>query len=364
MVSDDVSWLSGWTVGLRLWVERAGHAVLGPGRLELLQGIDRWGSISAAARQMGMSYRRAWLLVEDINRAAGEPLVEAQAGGREGGGARLTGHGRMAVRAYRDLQAQVSQAAAGLLPRVAQEAGTAGVHVAAAASLEDVLCRLLADFAVEHPSVGVRTVCGASDELASHLLSGTHVDLFLSAEVGHLRRLQEAGVVAPGAGTWLAANGLAAVGPADVGPAGARPAPRSPRGLLGPAVRRIALADPACPLGGYTRRYLEALGLWEGVRARALFLDNPRGVLAAVQAGRAEVGLVYRSDAMAGAGCRTLFNARPDQAAVRYAAALTRRGEQCPAARSLLAFLTSPAAARHFRRAGFLPAGGAAGAGA
>ena len=51
-----------WTVRLRVWVERDGRAVLGPGRLELLEGIDRHHSISAAARAMGMSYRHAWLL--------------------------------------------------------------------------------------------------------------------------------------------------------------------------------------------------------------------------------------------------------------------------------------------------------------
>ena len=66
------SWGSDWTVGFRVWVERAGRAILGKGRLELLEAIDRWHSISAAARQIGMSYRRAWLLVQSVNEAAGE----------------------------------------------------------------------------------------------------------------------------------------------------------------------------------------------------------------------------------------------------------------------------------------------------
>ena len=60
-------------MGFRLWVERAGRSLLGPGRVELLERIDRERSISAAARGMKMSYRRAWLLVRGMNEAAGEP---------------------------------------------------------------------------------------------------------------------------------------------------------------------------------------------------------------------------------------------------------------------------------------------------
>src|SRR5260370_13635137 len=103
MTSDKPSWNAEWTVGIRVWVESAGRALLGKGRLELLEGIDRWRSISAAARQMGMSYRRAWLLVQSINDAAGEPLVEAAGGGSPGGGARFAPRGPKAVAVLRAL---------------------------------------------------------------------------------------------------------------------------------------------------------------------------------------------------------------------------------------------------------------------
>ena len=71
--------------GLHVWVERAGQAIVGKGRLELLESIDRCRSISAAAREMGMSYRHAWEQVQTINAAAGEPLVKAATGGVHGG---------------------------------------------------------------------------------------------------------------------------------------------------------------------------------------------------------------------------------------------------------------------------------------
>ena len=71
----------GWSTKVRIWIERDGVKVLGPGRVELLGLIETHRSISAAAKGMGMSYRRAWTLVQDMNRAAGEPLVELATGG-------------------------------------------------------------------------------------------------------------------------------------------------------------------------------------------------------------------------------------------------------------------------------------------
>lgn len=73
---------------------------LGPGKIRLLQLIGDLGSISAAAREMGMSYRRAWLLVEQSNQLFQSPLVESIAGGAGGGGARLTPLGCKVIQAY------------------------------------------------------------------------------------------------------------------------------------------------------------------------------------------------------------------------------------------------------------------------
>lgn len=88
---------------LRLRLKRGDNLVLGPGRAQLLDAIDATGSISAAARSMGMSYRRAWLLVDDTNRAFRTSLVESVAGGQRGGGAHLTETGRRVLAAYREL---------------------------------------------------------------------------------------------------------------------------------------------------------------------------------------------------------------------------------------------------------------------
>ncbi|VTR97926.1 winged helix-turn-helix domain-containing protein [Tuwongella immobilis] len=96
-----------WGIRLRLWVECDGKTILGPGRAELLERIARTRSISAAAREMGMSYRRAWQLVQSMNAAAGEPIVLATTGGAGGGGATLTPRGIAALAEYRRLIAKL-----------------------------------------------------------------------------------------------------------------------------------------------------------------------------------------------------------------------------------------------------------------
>ncbi|WP_404382700.1 winged helix-turn-helix domain-containing protein [Caenispirillum salinarum] len=98
------------TLRMRLRFKRGAQLVLGPGRMDLLALIDELGSISAAARRMGMSYRRAWLLVDETNRHFAGPLVESATGGQKGGGAHLTDTGREVLALYRDMEDRASAA--------------------------------------------------------------------------------------------------------------------------------------------------------------------------------------------------------------------------------------------------------------
>ena len=95
-----------------LRVDFGPNRALGPGKIRLLEAIDKSGSISQAGRALGMSYRRAWLLVDELNRLFGEPLVRAQPGGPKGGGATLTARGQQVLRAYRDAEEKMREAAA------------------------------------------------------------------------------------------------------------------------------------------------------------------------------------------------------------------------------------------------------------
>lgn len=83
---------------------------MGPGKADLLQAIGETGSISAAARRMKMSYRRAWLLVDTMNQCFDGPLVETATGGNHGGGARITELGKEVLRRYREMDAKASAA--------------------------------------------------------------------------------------------------------------------------------------------------------------------------------------------------------------------------------------------------------------
>ena len=85
---------------------------IGPGKVDLLEAIDQQGSISAAGRTMGMSYRRAWSLVDTMNRCWAEPVVRTTVGGGAKGGAKLTAFGSRLVKAYRELEARLAEAAA------------------------------------------------------------------------------------------------------------------------------------------------------------------------------------------------------------------------------------------------------------
>lgn len=84
---------------------------MGPGKADLLDAIDSEGSISAAGRALGMSYRRTWLLVDSMNRCWAERLVETTPGGGQGSGARVTPFGKQVLAAYRALERSILAAA-------------------------------------------------------------------------------------------------------------------------------------------------------------------------------------------------------------------------------------------------------------
>jgi molybdate transport system regulatory protein len=102
----------GASAALRLRVDFGAFGAIGPGKIRLLELIGEQGSITTAGRAMRMSYRRAWLLVENLNQSFRQPLVTTQRGGSTGGGAALTAFGREVIHSYRDMETQASKAAA------------------------------------------------------------------------------------------------------------------------------------------------------------------------------------------------------------------------------------------------------------
>ena len=97
------------------------HGAVGPGKVRLLELIGESGSISAAGRAMGMSYRRAWMLIAGLNQCFREPVVETKLGGSRGGGAALTRLGRDLVGHYRALEAATARVGADRLAAIDTE---------------------------------------------------------------------------------------------------------------------------------------------------------------------------------------------------------------------------------------------------
>ena len=98
---------------LKLQLYCGDEIAMGPGKADLLEAIAREGSISGAGRALGMSYRRAWMLVDTMNRCFATPLVETVPGGGKGAGARVTATGEAMLAAYRQLVAAVEDEAHG-----------------------------------------------------------------------------------------------------------------------------------------------------------------------------------------------------------------------------------------------------------
>ena len=87
----------------RIWIEADGNILLGEGRISLLKGIEETGSLTKAAKSLGMSYKKAWSLIDAVNSRAEKPVITTSIGGKGGGGAQLTPYGKSLVIAFETL---------------------------------------------------------------------------------------------------------------------------------------------------------------------------------------------------------------------------------------------------------------------
>ena len=113
----------------KLWVEIAGAIALTEPGADLLEQIEAFGSLSEAARRLGYSYRRAWMLLDAMNKQWPRSLVDTKIGGKSGGGAHLTDAGHRVLHAYRDLQVQLEHLLDVSTPAFHQTAAAAGIKI-------------------------------------------------------------------------------------------------------------------------------------------------------------------------------------------------------------------------------------------
>jgi molybdate transport system substrate-binding protein len=216
--------------------------------------------------------------------------------------------------------------------------------------LQEAVGQILAEYALREPTVRVRAIFGASNELADHLLAGAPGDVFITAEPAELKRLHAAKLVASGSRRNVATNGLAIVG------AKKSVVVNKPVDLLAASFKRVAVAEPACPLGQYSKVFLQKALVYGKLLPKVLHVDNSRAVLAAVASGAAQAGVAFSSDASGQGAWRLLYSIPASRTAATYAAAVLQRSVKRPDVKALMKFLSSPIAGRCYRRCGLRPA--------
>jgi molybdate transport system regulatory protein len=100
-----------YSIGVRVWISEAEGHFIGRGRVKLLENIKKTGSITGGAKEMKMSYRQAWQMVEDMNKRAVAPLVEKILGGKGGGGAKITKEGEKIIEQYYQIEKAIEDCA-------------------------------------------------------------------------------------------------------------------------------------------------------------------------------------------------------------------------------------------------------------
>ena len=229
-------------------------------------------------------------------------------------------------------------------------AAAAELTVFAAASLSDSLEALAPLYAKASGST-VRFNFGGSGSLARQIKEGAPADVFLSADELRLDQLDRDGLLLPGTRRTLLANTLVLVVAAD------NTTIATLDDLSLPAVRHLAFGEPATvPAGTYAKTYLAGLGRWEPLQAKAVFMENVRAVLAAVEAGNADAGFVYKTDALRSKKTRIALEIpQAEGPSITYPAAVINTAKSADAAKGFIFWLGTPEAQSVFAKHGFLP---------
>ena len=234
--------------------------------------------------------------------------------------------------------------------------GPAALHagelvIGAAASLREPVEWLAEAQRRAHPETVLRVSFGASSTIAAQIRLGAPVDAFLSANRALVDDLILRERVDAEDVFEFARNGLVVIAPARSVASFA-----DPSALRAPTIERIALPAVAVPLGRYARAWLDASGLLDAVSDKIVVTEHARSTLAAVDAGHADVGIVYATDARTSDRSRVVYVIPESMAPeIAYYAARTRTGRQNRATRAFVAAVRGPAFAEALLRAGFLP---------
>lgn len=228
--------------------------------------------------------------------------------------------------------------------------GAATVSVFAAASLTDSLRELGAAY---EKQTGDKVIfnLGASSLLARQIELGAPADIFFSADEAKMDGLERSGLIVKETRKARLSNALVIVVARAQGAA-----LTGPKDLATAKVTRLALAEPkTVPAGIYAKAYLQKQNLWASVESKVIPTESVRAALAAVEAGNAEAGIVYKTDAAISKKVKIAYEVLPsDSPVIAYPMALLRDAKEPEAARRFLKHLNSEEAARVFEKYGFI----------
>lgn len=241
----------------------------------------------------------------------------------------------------------------GPAPTKVPAAAPAELNVSAAVSLKDSLAEIQKQYQATHPNVKINYNLGASGFLQQQIEQGAPADIFISAGVKQMDELQKKGLINPQSRINLVTNQLVLIVPQQsILPLHAF------TDLCQGTVQKFAMGEPTVvPAGQYARQVLERTGLWDDVKAKAVLTKDVRTVLAYVETGNVEAGIVYKTD-VASSGKVKIAAAAPagSHDPIIYPAAILAHTKQPQIAQDFFSYLTGPQGQAVFAKYGFLPA--------
>lgn len=229
-------------------------------------------------------------------------------------------------------------------------ASAATIRVFAAASLTESLQEIGAAYA-ERSGDKILFNFAASGPLARQIEEGAPADLFFSADEARMDALEKKGLIVQATRRSRLSNLLVFITLADSPLAIA-----APKDLAAPSVKRIACGDPqTVPVGAYAKAFLSKLDLWPRLEAKVVPCESVRAVLAAVESGNVDIGIVYQTDAAISKKAETVFKvSREEGPAISYPVALVKESKEPAAAARFLEYLCGDAAGATFAKHGFI----------
>ncbi len=220
----------------------------------------------------------------------------------------------------------------------------------AAASLSDCLQAIAVDYERQSGNTLVFNFA-ASGILARQIEEGAPADIFFSADEARMDILEKKGLIVSETRQSRLSNLLVIVCPTD-----SHVSITNISGLISPNITRLALGNPkAVPVGSYAKAYLTKQALWTLLESKVVPCESVRAVLAAVESGNVDVGIVYKTDAAISKKVRVVFEVPAHEGpGITYPVALLRDAKRAQAARTFLAHLAGPDTAAVFTRHGFI----------